>query len=304
MTGGIPRFPANESGALVFVNNQIKTSAPLCRHTRQPTSAPLTVHARATGRLQNTGRNRRLKLLTFGVEIELVCANSAARAAVRRGLNAAPRGRSGSVLDHKGRIWKVCRDYSIHECGESCEIISPPLRVSDLGLLADVVRELRTVGRVNGLCGVHVHVDGAPFKREGHPLENLIDTIRWGEPAMFRFARTYPCRRTFCKRRPQKRGKGWSLKDRYWGTNLRALVDHGTVEYRMFNGTLEPEEIEAFVLLALGTVNLARSKTRIEPQRPFTGTRASLDAMLTLIWGDDTYFATARRVLLDRALRP
>lgn len=238
---------------------------------------------------RNAARIAHLKTLRFGVELETV-GLSYARAAetisqVVHGEVASGTSYLGGfdIKMADGRAWKVVRDGSLSDgSGLSCEVVSPILTYADMDALQDIVRALRTAGaRVNDSCGMHVHVDGAAFKACPAKLRNLIAlAYRWENVAV-NMAHVLRNRSDYCRAlEPDlierfRRGRISNLSkasvawygersstghydsSRYHWINVHALFDKGTVEFRLFNGTLHAGQVKANVLFALGMASTA-----------------------------------------------
>ena len=185
-----------------------------------------------------------------------------------------------AVRDAQDRVWKVVRDSSIRTEGgynNQCEMVTPKLRYEDMDTLQDVIRVLRNAGaKVNSSCGVHVHVDAANHNEKS--LKNLIYIMRSKEDVIFRALAVNPTRvARYCSKvddrvfNEVKGKKVLSMDDlkniwyngrvrdsenhysftRYHALNLHNVWFRGTVEFRLFNGTLHAGKIRAYVSLAL-----------------------------------------------------
>jgi hypothetical protein len=87
------------------------------------------------------------------------------------------------VTDLRGRTWKVMADASLTNVPRNlqAELVTPILRYEDIPQLQEVVRAVRRAGaRVDERCGLHVHVNGAPF--DGRKLANLAKMVYKQEP--------------------------------------------------------------------------------------------------------------------------
>ena len=90
---------------------------------------------------------------------------------------------SWAVCDLQGRTWKVVSDASLTSVPEHlrAEVVSPVLCYDDLPQLQEVVRAIRRAGaKVDSHCGIHIHVDAAPF--DGRTLGNLAKMVYKQEP--------------------------------------------------------------------------------------------------------------------------
>jgi hypothetical protein len=144
--------------------------------------------------------------------------------------------------------------------------------------LQAIVRALRAAGgRVNNSCGMHVHVDGAAFRAEPKKIRNLIAlAYRW-ENCAVKIGNVISSRQRYCRKLEVSmvnRFRALRATDldsaalawygyqssyhahyddsRYHWINVHALWDKGTVEFRLFNGTLHAGHVKTNVLFALG----------------------------------------------------
>ena len=259
---------------------------------------------------RNAKRVTHLKSLRFGVELETVgiSADVAARAiqSVTGGQVDFNSGHLGGmeVRLPDGRVWKCVRDGSLRDyTGRTCEVVSPILAWADMDTLQAITRALRAVGgRVNESCGMHVHVDGAGFKAIPAKVRNLIAlAYRWENVAV-NIARVLRNRQSYCRtletelverfrrRRIQTLSQvsaAWYGSDdayhqhydqsRYHWINLHALFDKGTVEFRLFNGTLHAGLVKANVLFALGMASTALTMRSISFRGQTTASRTLPD---------------------------
>lgn len=122
----------------------------------------------------------------FGVEVEMTGINREMVADIIAnyfGSIASYPARDGyctrSIIDNKGRSWKVQRDSSImaQRSDGGCydlddykvEMVTPPLNYDDIETLQEIIRKIKAAGgKVNSSCGIHVHVDGA-----NHTMDSL-----------------------------------------------------------------------------------------------------------------------------------
>lgn len=138
------------------------------------------------------------------------------------------------------------------------ELASPKLTWADRDQIREMCRRLAAIGaRANFSCGLHVHADAAPW---GGPaaLPAILKAALATEEALRTLLQTAPHRRrTTPPTLPQMLdGAGYPSygerpASRRGAINARALWDHGSVELRLPNGTINPDEIEATVALWL-----------------------------------------------------
>lgn len=230
---------------------------------------------------RNTNRVALLKSLRFGVELEIVGIDQIKAAEVIQTVVGGILNAYRTVVTMAdGRSWKAVHDGSLSDrSGRTCEVVSPILTWTDMDMLQAITRALRAAGgRVNDSCGMHVHVDGAAFKADPSKVRNLMAiAYRW-ESCAVTIARVIRNRQGFCKTldtdlvdrfrtlRPRSlsdvagawygngrtTGTGHYDQSRYRWINVHALFDKGTIEFRLFNGTLHAGHVKANVLFALG----------------------------------------------------
>ena len=200
-----------------------------------------------------------------------------------------------TAADDLGRTWKAMSDSSIQaqrKVGgriESAsteyrtEVVSPILSYDDIPKLQELVRTLRKAGAlVNSSCGIHIHVGAEKFTPK--TLRNLVNLMASKEDMIYHALQIDPiregryCRKTddtFLKELNRKQPKTmeafadvWYLQapfgrenhynsSRYHGLNLHATFTKGTVEFRLFNGTLHAGEIKAYIQFCLAVAHQA-----------------------------------------------
>ena len=196
-----------------------------------------------------------------------------------------------TIQDNKGRTWKVMRDSSIDPVRNDgtrdyideyrVELVTPPLNYEDIETLQEIIRVLRNAGgKANSSCGIHVHVDGANHNCES--LRRLVNIFN-GRQGLFYEALNIGHRAdTWCKTTDPKlfqaikKEKNLTTRKleviwysnanhdycggidhshynrtRYQGLNLHAFFTKGTVEFRLFNGTMHAGKIKAYIQFCL-----------------------------------------------------
>ena len=197
------------------------------------------------------------------------------------------------VKDREGQEWKLMSDGSIHAerkkadgsyepTDDTCyrvEMVTPKLTYSELPKFQECVRRVRRAGaKVNGSCGIHVHVDASNHNRQS--LKNLIGIMYSKEDILFKALQVSEERaERWCKkvREPMLQKarrlssdettdltqleRIWYEGDvsnaehynwtRYHALNLHSVFYRGTVEWRCFNSTLHAGKIAAYVNLCL-----------------------------------------------------
>lgn len=196
------------------------------------------------------------------------------------------------IKDSKGRTWKVMRDGSIepqpaYNDEYRVEFVTPPLNYEDIELLQEIVRELRAHGaKANASCGIHVHVDGA--NHTAASLRRLVKFFTARQDLIYDALGIGDRANHWCHKlninllNEMKRTKNLSLdkikqiwyspanddyiggvstahynQTRYHGVNLHAFFTKGTVEFRLFNGTVHAGRIKAYIQFCLAMSAMA-----------------------------------------------
>ena len=273
-----------------------------------------------------------MKTLKYGIEIETVGLD---RASLARAIHAVTGGTLGNdyegcrVTMADGRTWKVVRDASLSGGERSGEIVSPILTYADLDTLQEIIRSVRTAGAKAdpSCCGIHIHVDGAGldarsttnlvklvYKQE-RILENALGISatrlsRYCRPIEPAFMRTLDERKPRTMAAVRDAWYGYRNaqpsrydSSRYHGLNLNSLFFRGTVEYRLFNGTLHAGEVKAYVQLVLAlTAKALKARAASSSKRSYDAATAKYDFRVFLLHlgliGPE--FKTARLHLLKR----
>lgn len=232
-----------------------------------------------------------MKTLTIGTELEFTGLTRKAAAQVVANFFGATAKYTGegyaawTIKDNDGRKWKILRDTSIRTegDGEQCELVTPILKWDDIETLQEIVWNLRRAGaKVNESCGQHVHVGAAGMTAA--MIRNLVNTFASREELFHKALKVSEDRkRRYCKpvderflaelntRKPEtldELKKIWYGDDgdhsehydysRYHALNLHATFTKGTVEFRIFNGTLEPIAVAAAIHLSAALVAFAK----------------------------------------------
>lgn len=238
---------------------------------------------------------------TFGIELEFTGANlnTVARELHAAGLVPSPT----CNRYHASRVpgmWAVERDGSVSSGDIGGEVISPVLRDTpetwrQLEKVCEIVR--RNGGRVDMRCGGHVHVSADPldertwrWMRLARLVGGFEDVLyrvaaggesgggHRGEGGGFSYAAPMPAAsdRFFRDRRVDPHTLISELSpNRYYGLNLKNVGqgNKNTVEFRHFNGSLDPKQIQANVKVANALVHAAQS---LRKNRAGTRERAQL----------------------------
>ena len=220
--------------------------------------------------------------LTFGVEIECLPSSANTMRSVAAAIAAAGVACQVDMYSHSRRTyWKVVTDASV---SGGFEVVSPVLRGEDgfaqLRKVCDTLTSLRC--RVNRSCGFHVHVGVAD-----QPIQffkNLLKLYASAEDAIDSFMA--PSRRAsnnvFCRplktrirteqleiattlaeiaRSIDQRSTAAEARSegRYCKLNLQSFWQHGTVEFRQHQGTVEALKAENWTRLVLRMCLTARA---------------------------------------------
>ena len=238
------------------------------------------------------------------------------------------------VMDEQGRKWKVVSDASIHPAardGRSAstlykvEVVSPICHYEDIETIQELVRKLRHAGAcVNRSCGIHIHVDAAPHSVK--TLRNLVNIMVSKEDLLYKalavdVAREdHYCQKTdlsFLEELNRKKPKSienfermWYHGDsrsfdhydetRYHALNLHSVFSKGTIEFRLFNGTMHAGKVKTYIQLSLAISHQALVQKSASPSR----TKSTNEKYTFRTWllrlgmiGDE--FQTARKFLLE-----
>ena len=114
-----------------------------------------------------------------------------------------------TVRDNSNRIWKfvydgsiACKDRHGNPKGReySVEFVTPICTYDDIPVIQQIVRELRHNGAIaDKTCGIHIHVNGAPF--DARSLRNLTNIMRAKEDLIYKALKVNPAREhTYCKK--------------------------------------------------------------------------------------------------------
>lgn len=235
-----------------------------------------------------------MKNQTIGVELEFtgLTRNAAAKIIAKHFDTTAERINSGwsRMTDTQGRTWKVVNDASIRttDGGEACEMVTPILTWQDIETLQQIVRELRRGGaKVNESCGLHVHIGAAGITAQA--VKNLVNNVASHEELLYKALNVHENRKRYCRptdarflqelnaKKPatlEELGEIWYQtaagnfptyhyhESRYTICNLHALFTKGTIEFRVFNGTLHAGEVKTAIQLSCALVALAKKATR------------------------------------------
>lgn len=241
-----------------------------------------------------------------------------------------------AALDPEGRQWKFMSDGSItaqrkvdgrKEAADreyQTEMVSPICRYEDIVTIQEIIRKLKEHGAfVNKSCGIHVHIDASPF--DARTLRNITNIMAAKEDLIYKalnvsVARQHrwcqPVEQRFLDELNQKKPKTLDGVERIWYNgasrsyehydssryhclNLHSVFQKGTIEFRLFNGTLHAGKIKAYIqfCLAIGAQALNQScASRRKTQT--TNEKYTFRTWLLRLGLNGDEFATARQHLL------
>ncbi|WP_270809998.1 amidoligase family protein [Hungatella effluvii] len=242
-----------------------------------------------------------------------------------------------AATDSLRREWKFMSDSSITPqrmvqgeiIGASnsykTEMVSPICRYEDIVLIQELVRNLRKAGALtNGSCGIHVHIDASPF--DARTLRNITNIMASKEDLIYKALQVsvdrknrfcQPVEERFLRELNRKKPKSLSEVSRIWYNgssrqsnhyddsryrclNLHSVFQKGTVEFRLFNGTMHAGKIKAYIqlCLAIGAQALNQScASRRKTQT--TNEKYTFRTWLLRLGLNGPEFKTARQHLLE-----
>lgn len=194
------------------------------------------------------------------------------------------------IADKKARLWRVVRDASIsaYQDTEQCELVTPVLDLSDMNMVCSILDTLKAAGAATNIsCGMHIHVDAGSFIPQA--IINLVALIDSNEKLIYKALGISKDRLRYCKRinddlinllkqrKPESIAdlqKAWYSESpyeyvdgkyhstRYHGLNLHALYYKGTIEFRLFNGSLDADEVISYLQFTLALCKKAKDNKR------------------------------------------
>ncbi len=211
-----------------------------------------------------------------------------------------------AVKDNEGREWKFVSDGSLNcqkkEAGRlvsasrlySVEMVTPICTYRDIETIQELLRKLRQNGAfVNGSCGVHIHVNAAPFTAP--KLRNLVNIVASKEDMIYKALQVSQSREVnYCKRiepsfleeinrkKPKTMEELKSIwyhgadgshehyhSSRYHCLNLHSVFQKGTIEFRAFNGEIHAGKIKAYIQFCLAITAQAYNQQYAKPDAQF-----------------------------------
>lgn len=195
---------------------------------------------------------------------------------------------------HKGKLQHASEDFQV-------EVVSPILYDNDIPMLQEIIRILRVYGgaMVNRSTAVHIHVGAHKFTSQNlHTLCNIIYKKQFLlEKALHFYSRERYCERLpkmfieqlnevhpqtfedfadiwYAAPHPFDRGRdNYYHHTRYRLLNLHQLLSgqQKTIEFRMFNGTLDEEQLKSYIqlstLIAAQALNQQRATFKVQDKK-------------------------------------
>lgn len=197
-----------------------------------------------------------------------------------------------TMKNTKGKLKAINnRDYSV-------ELVTPILRYEDIETLQELIRRLRKAGAVSDSelqCGIHIHI-GAK-EHTPNTLKNLVNLMAAKEDLIYKSLEIDPARVRWCKKvnedliqainkkKPKTleqladlwySGYGFENRERhyhtsrYHGLNLHSTFTKGTIEFRLFNGTLHAGKIRSYIVFCLAISHQALTQKSASARRTHT----------------------------------
>jgi len=198
--------------------------------------------------------------ITFGFEVECLIPEGEALSVGRHG--------HGTLVPWLAG-WAVERDNSIKAKElngyEAMEFVSPAYPLEALPAALSAIREIKNHGAVvNSTCGGHIHI-GLKHWLGTTPTQSkilyfllkCIEGMARIEDGIFAYSGGEARRKsTFCTQMKEVRVGELSLNSlenggRYTTLNSNSFWRHGTIEFRLFDGGVDPEQWEKNLKIAL-----------------------------------------------------
>src|SRR5262245_46547482 len=233
---------------------------------------------------------------TFGVELEVILPLGYGHSDLARAITAAGETcRAEGYNHHLTTSWKVVTDGSLGSYTSGAEVVSPVLS-GDAGKasLKKVMDAMKAFGcKINRKCGFHVHV-GARREQVSF-FRNLARIYRRFDSAINSFLAPSRRNNSFCYThsinetaleqattvhaitRGVGQQPGLSYVRTHWRyrkLNFCSFWQHGTVEFRQHQGTVEFEKADRWIDLCLAMVSRAREGVDL------TGTVDTVDSLM------------------------
>ena len=204
------------------------------------------------------------------------------------------------------------------------ELVSPICQYADIANIQELVRVLKQNSAVvNESCGIHIHLNAAPHTPKS--LLNIVNIVAAKEDLMYKALQVADTRKEYCEKTNARfleevnRHKPATLEQmkqiwyggqdgshshysptRYRCLNLHSVFSKGTIEFRLFNSTLDPDRVKSYIQLCLAISHQALT----QKSASYTRTQSTNEKYTFRTWllrlgliGDE--FKTARKCLLE-----
>lgn len=197
-----------------------------------------------------------------------------------------------TMKKEKGRLVSADKSYSV-------ELVTPILKYEeDIERLQELIRKLRHAGAVSESrlkCGIHIHIGAKDHTP--NTLKNLVNLMASKEDLIYKSLQIDPSRMKYCKKVNENlietinKKKPKNLSDladiwyseyglesrsrhyhtsRYHGLNLHSTFTKGTIEFRLFNGTLHAGKIRSYIVFCLAVSCQALNQKSASAKRTHT----------------------------------
>lgn len=197
-----------------------------------------------------------------------------------------------TMKNTKGKLKAINnKDYSV-------ELVTPILGYDDIETLQELIRRLRKAGAVSDSelqCGIHIHIGAKDHTP--NTLKNLVNLMAAKGDLIYKSLEIDPARVRWCKKvnedliqainkkKPKTleqlaniwySGYGFENRDRhyhtsrYHGLNLHSTFTKGTIEFRLFNGTLHAGKIRSYIVFCLAISHQALTQKNASAKRTNT----------------------------------
>lgn len=199
---------------------------------------------------------RKLEKIRFGVEIEVEF----------------PKEKDSWDLIQRNKViagWSMDYDGSLNNGAEYKPKDKNHLYYNDESMtqIKEIIALVKVhKGNIRPTCGLHIHVDMKQFNNK--EIINIVkafirkqdDIIKKFKVLKFRLSEQQKIHKNIIKKlnvntiRNIKKGKNLTedfFNDRYYLLNIQSLHEHKTLEFRLFNGTIQPSKIKKYIKWAL-----------------------------------------------------
>lgn len=197
-----------------------------------------------------------------------------------------------TMKKYRGRLIPADKSYSV-------ELVTPILKYDeDIETLQELIRLLRHAGAISESrfqCGIHIHIGAKDHTP--NTLKNLVNLIAAKEDLIYKSLEIDPARVRYCKKvnenlietiNKKKPKTLLQLEDiwynqygvenrsrhyhssRYHGLNLHSTFTKGTIEFRLFNGTMHAGKIRSYIVFCLAVSHQALKQKSASAKRTNT----------------------------------